>query len=335
MPSSRHLRARFSVKCDFCFRQCEIPPSGRGWCAVRVNRGGAIRSLQGHRLAALAIDPVEKKPLHHFLPGSLTLSLAQCGCSFDCDFCQNADIAKALVAGEEASPPSIVTLALEKDLPSISFTYTEPLVWQDYMIPVAEAAHEAGLRTVMVTNGAFSPASLERLLPLIDAYNIDLKGFSPAFYEACGGAPGSLDAVRATVERLAAEPGCHLEVTTLVVPGMNDAEDEVDAIARWLASLPGDSLAAVPGTSPPRPWPPCAASPTSPAATSPTSTSATAEREGLPRTRRRAPTRDGPRRGSSAAPRGRRAPRPRPGAARRPGPRTAAARSARPRRQGP
>ena len=108
------------MKCDFCFRQCEIPPSGRGWCAVRVNRGGAIRSLQGHRLAALAIDPVEKKPLHHFLPGSLTLSLAQCGCSFDCDFCQNADIAKALVAGEEASPPSIVTLALEKDLPSRS-----------------------------------------------------------------------------------------------------------------------------------------------------------------------------------------------------------------------
>ena len=216
------------MKCDFCFRQCEIPPSGRGWCAVRVNRGGAIRSLQGHRLAALAIDPVEKKPLHHFLPGSLTLSLAQCGCSFDCDFCQNADIAKALVAGEEASPPSIVTLALEKDLPSISFTYTEPLVWQDYMIPVAEAAHEAGLRTVMVTNGAFSPASLERLLPLIDAYNIDLKGDEDFYRNVCH---ASMAPVLDAIGRIAAH-GAHLEVTTMLIEGIHD-----DAMVRRLSGL--------------------------------------------------------------------------------------------------
>ena len=97
------------MRCDFCFRCCDIREGGRGWCGVRENTGGVIHSRYDHDLVAIALDPVEKKPLHHFLPGSLTLSLAQCGCSFDCDFCQNADIAKALVAGEEASPPSIVT----------------------------------------------------------------------------------------------------------------------------------------------------------------------------------------------------------------------------------
>ena len=206
------------MRCDFCFRQCEIPEGKTGWCAVRRCRNGKLEPVQGKSLAALALDPVEKKPLEHFLPGSMTLSLAQCGCSFDCDFCQNAEIAKAKVAGGKTEPQELLSYALRHRIPSLSYTYTEPLVWQGYMAECAELAHEAGLRNIMVTNGGFSKAALRRLLPLVDAYNIDLKGDEDFYRDICHACLSPvLDGIEAVVSH-----GTHLEVTTMLIEGIHD-----------------------------------------------------------------------------------------------------------------
>ena len=205
-------------------------------------------SLSYGRVTSLALDPVEKKPLARFHPGSYLLSVGSYGCNLTCPFCQNHQISQAGekdVAWRELSPEGLVALAEEarrRDARTIGIahTYNEPLVAWEYVRDTARLARERGLVTALVSNGCAEPGVIDELAPLLDAANIDLKGFSAAFYASCGGAPGSLEAVRATIERLAAEPGCHLEVTTLVVPGMNDSEEEVDAIAAWLASLPGE-----------------------------------------------------------------------------------------------
>lgn len=231
--------------CDVCPRHCRLAPGALGACRARRNAGGTIVPEGYGRLTSIALDPVEKKPLARFMPGTYVLSVGSYGCNLACPFCQNFEISQAGekdVCWREVAPDGLVALALEarrRDgrVRGIAHTYNEPLVGWEYVRDCAALAREAGLVNVLVSNGCVEEAVLDGLDGLVDAANIDLKGFSDAFYDACGGAPGSLSCVRRTIEHLAADPRCHLEVTTLVVPGMNDSDEEVDAVARWLAGL--------------------------------------------------------------------------------------------------
>lgn len=237
--------AGLAAVCDVCPRRCRLSPGALGSCGARRNLDGVVVPEGYGRLTSLALDPIEKKPLARFMPGTYVLSAGSYGCNLRCPFCQNWEISQA---GEkdarwrEVSPEGLVALALDvrrRDarVSGIAYTYNEPLVCWEYVRDCARLAHEAGLVNVLVSNGYVGPAVVDGLEGLLDAANIDLKGFSDELYDACGGAPGSLGAVRATIERLSADPRCHLEVTTLVVPGMNDSDDEVGAMAEWLSGL--------------------------------------------------------------------------------------------------
>ncbi len=204
-------------ECTFCFRRCSIPEGGYGWCRMRRNDGGRIVSVDYGHIPAIAVDPVEKKPLYHFLPGTETLSIGASGCSLSCDFCQNWQLSIEHERGDFIDPDDLVSYAMRHGCPSISFTYSEPLVWQDYMAAAAEKAHGASLRTIMVSNGEFSEEALSRLLPLIDAYNIDLKG-DAAFYR--GICHGEMPPVLNAIGRIAGY-GSHIEVTTMLIEGIH------------------------------------------------------------------------------------------------------------------
>lgn len=208
------------MTCDFCYRMCDIPEGGTGFCLSRINDGGIVKDFCYGGLASIAVDPVEKKPLYHFLPGTRTLSIAMQGCNFTCDFCQNHEISQHHVLRDAVDPSMIVEHALACGCPSISYTYSEPVVWQDYMLEVAILAHGKGLMNIMVTNGSFSPASLERVLPHIDAYNIDLKGDKGFYKDVCH---SSIDPVLTSIGRIIGY-GSHLEVTTMIIEGIHTAE---------------------------------------------------------------------------------------------------------------
>lgn len=204
------------IRCDFCWRLCSLSEGQTGICGVRQNRGGEIVTLNRGRVVALAVDNAEKKPLYHFHPGHRTLSFALFGCNFSCSFCQNYTISQREFLsrrdGTVMAPGELVELALKHNTPSISFTYSEPLVWQDYMVEVALLAKEAGLLTIMVTNGSFSEAAQRRIIPLIDAFNVDLKGDEAFYKKVCN---GSVHPVLATIAAIEGS-GRHLEVTTMV-----------------------------------------------------------------------------------------------------------------------
>lgn len=226
--------------CGVCPHACALAEGRRGICRARIARDGAVVDENYGRVTSLALDPVEKKPLARFRPGSHVLSLGSYGCNLRCPFCQNASIACAGpddVAWRDLSPERAVELAVQaadRGCVGLAFTYNEPLVGYEYVRDTARLAHEAGLVNVLVSNGMVHPGPLSELLGLVDAANIDLKGYTPAFYEMAG---GSLDAVKRTIETLAADATCHLEVTTLVIPGLNDDPAEIDEAAAWLASL--------------------------------------------------------------------------------------------------
>ena len=236
-----------ALACDLCPRHCRLSPGRLGACRARQNMGGHIVPRNYGKLTSLALDPVEKKPLARFMPGSYVLSVGSYGCNLACPFCQNFEISQAgekNVRTREVAPDELVALALEarrrdERVRGIAYTYNEPLVGWEYVRDCARLAHEAGIVNVLVSNGCAAEGVLDELDGLIDAANIDLKGFSDAFYDACGATPDSLACVRRTIERLAADPRCHLEVTTLVVPGMNDSEEEMERLSSWLAGLDG------------------------------------------------------------------------------------------------
>ncbi len=192
------------------------------------------------RVTSLALDPIEKKPLARFKPGTKVLSVGSYGCNLRCPFCQNAAIACAGendVPWREMAPAELVELAaslMPEGNIGIAFTYNEPLVGFEFVHDTARLAHERSLANVLVSNGYVNDGPLREIAPLIGAANIDLKGYTQSFYDLVG---GDLDTVKHTIAVLAAEPGCHLEVTTLIIPGLNDGEDEIDAAAAWLASL--------------------------------------------------------------------------------------------------
>lgn len=226
--------------CGVCPHACALAEGRRGICRARVARGGAVVAENYGRVTSIALDPVEKKPLARYRPGSFVLSLGSYGCNLRCPFCQNAEIAcagESDVPWRELTPADAVELALrarEDGCIGIAYTYNEPLVGYEYVRDAGLLAHEAGLANVLVSNGMVNEGPLSELLGVVDAANIDLKSFDQGFYDIVG---GDLAAVKRTVETLAAEPTCHLEVTTLVIPGLNDDPAGIDAAAAWLASL--------------------------------------------------------------------------------------------------
>lgn len=229
-----------SQTCTLCFHHCQLDEGQTGFCRARASRGDKIVPLNYGRLTSLALDPIEKKPLRRFHPGSQILSVGSFGCNLRCPFCQNASIAQV---GSEApthkmTPEELASLARElvpRGNIGVAYTYNEPLVGYEYVRDCAERIRQAGLLNVLVSNGTIEEKPWRELLPLIDAANIDLKGFNDSWYR-------SLSGDLATVKRnitIAAEH-CHVEVTTLIIPGSNDSPAEMQAEAKWLAAINPD-----------------------------------------------------------------------------------------------
>lgn len=232
-----------NVHCFLCGHQCRIAPDKSGFCGVRQNRGGELFTRAYGRVIAANVDPIEKKPLYHFLPGTASFSIAAPGCNFRCGFCQNWEISQPTpgempeTAGMPLSPGQIVDSALAKGCRSISYTYTEPTVFFEYALATAALARAKGLANVFVTNGYMSKQAIEAARPFVDAANIDLKSFRDDFYrEVCAGTLAPvLDSIR-----LMRSAGIWVEVTTLVIPGKNDSREELADIAHFLAGVDPD-----------------------------------------------------------------------------------------------
>ena len=222
------------VGCELCPQLCEMADGGHGICLGRVNRGGTLYAENFGQCVSVGIDPIEKKPLYHVCPGRAVVSIACNGCNLRCDFCQNWSISQKRATTTPLSPEELVELALAHGSPGIAYTYTEPLVWFEYLLAAGELAHERGLRNFLVTNGIVNEAPLLELLPLVDAMNVDLKSMNADFYRTYCRVDG-LDAVKRTI-RLGVERS-FVEVTNLMIPGLNDSEEETKELVEFLASL--------------------------------------------------------------------------------------------------
>lgn len=232
------------VLCQLCSHFCRIPPGERGKCGVRVNREGELYTLVADRVAAANVDPIEKKPLYHFYPGTTSFSVGTMGCNLSCSFCQNYSLSFPPkqgrdVEGQKYSPVQIVDAAERSGAHSISYTYSEPTIFFELVLPTAKLAHERGLKNVLVSNGFMSPQCLDEFGLHIDAANIDLKAFSEDFYEVYCGA--KLAPVKNNLKRIAKSPWW-LEITTLVIPGANDSRDELARLARFIADELGPEV---------------------------------------------------------------------------------------------
>jgi pyruvate formate lyase activating enzyme len=226
------------VVCTLCPHGCRIPEGSAGKCLVRQNRGGRLSLPFRGVLSSVAIDPIEKKPLYHFHPGREIFSVGFFGCNFRCPFCQNYTISQHTVASAERITPSkLVSRAVDSGSFAIAYTYSEPLVHFEFVRDTCIEARKKGLANVLVTNGYLSSEPTRELARLIDAANVDLKGWNDRFYRDEIG--GSLAPVKAFIERLF-EAGVHVEITTLVIPGKNDTDEEIDGIASFIASLSVD-----------------------------------------------------------------------------------------------
>jgi len=232
------------VHCRLCPRLCTIREGKKGFCRVRKNSGGTLYTENYGRVSSCALDPVEKKPLYHFYPGHYILSLGTLGCNLRCGFCQNWQIAHRDAPTGYMAPEAAVAAALscgDARHPNvgIAFTYSEPLMWYEYVRDTARLGREAGLKNVLVTNGYVEAGPLQELLPLVDAMNIDVKGFTDAYYR--GTCAGRLAPVLRTVEL--AHGHCHLELTTLLVTGLNDDPADIERLVEWVAGIdPGIPL---------------------------------------------------------------------------------------------
>jgi pyruvate formate lyase activating enzyme len=228
------------VVCDLCAHRCRIRPGDAGICGVRVNQGGTLYTRVYDQVVALEVDPIEKKPFFHFLPGSWALSLATVGCNLQCLHCQNFYLSQmprakqGMTKGARVTPSEIVQSAKAHCCRSIAYTYTEPTVFFELAYDTARLAHAAGLKNLFVTNGYLTREAVLMVRPYLDAANIDLKGFDTGRYRRLCGA--RLEPVMSTIW-LMHELGIWVEVTTLVIPGHNDSDEELSAIARFLASI--------------------------------------------------------------------------------------------------
>jgi pyruvate formate lyase activating enzyme len=230
------------VDCRLCHQHCSIGPGRRGFCLVRENRDGVLYSLVYRKLIARHVDPIEKKPLFHFHPGSLSYSIATVGCNFRCLFCQNCTISQLprdqnRIEGVDVAPEEIVADARARGCAGISYTYTEPTIFFEYAYDIMKLAREAGLANVWVSNGYITAEALEVAAPYMDAINVDLKSFNSETYKRL--AQARLEPILETL-KLYRPLGIWLEITTLVIPGVNDGEEELRAIAEFIASLGTD-----------------------------------------------------------------------------------------------
>jgi pyruvate formate lyase activating enzyme len=224
------------VKCNICPHTCVLKEGQTGICLARKNINGNIYSLNYGKITACALDPIEKKPLNRFFSGSNILSIGSFGCNLKCSFCQNWNISQEEAQSEESTPKQIIEIALgamKDGNIGVAYTYNEPLIGYEFVYDCCVLAHENGLKNVVVTNGYVNKEPMVKLLPFIDAMNIDLKSFNDEFYHnTC---KGKVEYVKETIQLCA--KACHVEVTTLLIPGENDSETEIDTIARWLASV--------------------------------------------------------------------------------------------------
>lgn len=229
-------RAEGSLDCGLCPHRCRLAPGKAGLCGARANQGGRMVLPLGGLVSALALDPIEKKPLFHFFPGSKVFSVGFLGCNLACPFCQNWRISQdfdARLEGRALAPADLVRLAEESAAPSLAFTYSEPSIHIEYILEAAGLARKAGLATVLVTNGSILDGPAGDLLALMDAVNVDLKTWSEAAYRDV--LRGERECVLGFIARASAL--CHLEVTTLVVPGLSDSPEGIEGIAAFLAGL--------------------------------------------------------------------------------------------------
>jgi len=227
------------VRCDLCNHRCVISDGKRGICGVRENSDGTLYSLVYGKVIASHVDPIEKKPLFNFFPGTYSFSIATVGCNFKCTHCQNSDISQmpvdhARIMGQDISAEQIVQMAEKNGCKSISYTYTEPTVFMEYAIDVAKIAKDKGLKNVFVTNGYMTEEVLRDVYPYMDAANVDLKGFTEEHYHSVCGA--RLKPVTDTI-KLMKQLGVWVEVTTLVIPTVNDSEDELRKLAEFIFSV--------------------------------------------------------------------------------------------------
>lgn len=235
-------RDKKKVRCNLCYRRCIVAEGKRGFCKVRENKDGTLYTLNYGLASSIAVDPVEKKPLFHFYPGSLVFSLGTVSCNYRCLHCQNYTISQTPI--EEArdmlvkySPKEAVTRAREEGCQGIAWTYNEPTIWFEYTLDSAKLAKEEGLYTVYVTNGSFTHEALELIAPYLDAVNVDVKAFNEEFYREV--AKARLAPVLERVEDCV-HKGIHVELTYLMIPGKNDDEKEVESFVDWVAGLNKD-----------------------------------------------------------------------------------------------
>lgn len=229
--------------CFLCPRHCRLGEGQAGFCSLRENRGGRLVSLGYGAVAALQVDPVEKKPLHHFLPGTKILSLGTAGCDLGCSYCQNWDLSRSRLDRLRAlwlPPERVVTLARERDCPSIAFTYNEPTIWGEYVVDVCRLARASGLRTVLVTNGYVTREAFHDLYAHVDAANVDLKAFSDEFYRRRTLA--RLQPVLDVLTWIRRETGVWLEVTNLLIPTLNDDDADVRRLCEWMLAELGPDV---------------------------------------------------------------------------------------------
>lgn len=232
------------VKCLVCHHQCLISQGQRGLCGVRENQRGKLYSLVYNKIIAFHLDPIEKKPLFHFLPNTYSLSVATMGCNFFCLHCQNYDISQGLrknkkIMGEKISPKKTVSLALQYKVPSISYTYTEPTIFLEYALETMKLAKKQGLKNVWVSNGYFSSQTLKLITPYLDAINIDLKFFDSNFYQKiCG---GKLKPILNNL-KLLKKSKIWLEITTLLIPGYTDKNKQLEEIALFIKKELGEDV---------------------------------------------------------------------------------------------
>jgi pyruvate formate lyase activating enzyme len=230
------------VKCLLCPRLCTLRDGQRGFCFVRANSGGELRLTTYGRSSGFAVDPVEKKPLNHFLPGSRVLSFGTAGCNLGCKFCQNWEISKSREwdsLAVQASPEDIADAAVNSGCESVAFTYNDPVIFAEYAIDAARACRARTVHPIAVTAGYIEPGPAGEFFASMDAANIDLKGFTEDFYRTVTG--GRLSTVLDTL-RIAQDSGCWIEITTLLIPGLNDSDDEIAAMSEWIVGHLGPNV---------------------------------------------------------------------------------------------
>ena len=240
--ASQDAEKPLRATCECCPHRCSIAPGATGTCRARANEGGRVIDENFGRVTSVAVDPIEKKPLARFRPGTLVLSVGSYGCNLRCPWCQNHCIAQAgasqapwrYLSPQDLAATAADMAASDPEVAGVAYTYNEPLCGFEYVRSCAELVHGAGLCNVLVSNGCFEASVIQAVAPLMDAVNIDLKCFNPQGYQEIG---GDLECVKAAIATFAATPSCHVEVTSLIVPGFNDSPEEMEAQCRWLAQI--------------------------------------------------------------------------------------------------